>query len=154
MCFEKVVNWDEWSNTDVKFKNAYDLYKRKEYFREFYYYYEDITRVVRGYPRVHFRHLITPKQDVGGGYVPLFDGIDVTRQFLKQGYEDAEQHLNYYFMRHPEESAEFSQHLPDGWEETHRRVKSSRQEAKKSTMNLLSFEAIRERIATEEEKAN
>lgn len=40
MCFKKVVEWDEWSHTDLKYKNAYDLYKRKEYFIDFYSYYE------------------------------------------------------------------------------------------------------------------
>ena len=111
MCFDHVVKWDDWTLADSKFKNAYDLYHRKEFFRNFYYYYEDITRVVRGYPKVHFRHLITPKQNLEGGYIPLFDGIDVTRKFLDQGYEDAKQHLDYYFMKYPQESREFKEEM-------------------------------------------
>jgi hypothetical protein len=33
--------------------------------------------VVRGYPHVNFRHLISPRKDLGGGYIPIFDGVDV-----------------------------------------------------------------------------
>ena len=61
LCFDKVIQWDEWTMEDSKYKNAWDLYWRKKYFSEFYYYYEDVTRVVRGYPKVQFRHLITPR---------------------------------------------------------------------------------------------
>lgn len=52
LCFKHEFKWDDWSLADSKFKNAYDLYQRKEYFRNFYNYYEDVTRVVRGYPNV------------------------------------------------------------------------------------------------------
>lgn len=151
MCFDKVIKWDDWSLTDAKFKNAYDLYSRKEFFREFYYYYEDITRVVRGYPKVHFRHLITPKQDMGGGYIPLFDGLEVTREFLAQGYDDAKKHLEYYFMRYPEESVEFQDEIPDGPKPTHLRVQSAKPETS-SNLDMLSFEAIRQRIAAEDQE--
>ena len=82
LCFDKVVHWDEWTMQESKWKNAYDLYNRKNYFSDFYYYFEDITRVVRGYPNVHFRHMISPRQDIGGGAVPLFQGTDETRDFL------------------------------------------------------------------------
>jgi len=78
MCFDIAVKWDPWTLKQSKYKNAYELYERKEFYRMFYYYYEDITRVVRGYPNVHFRHLITPITDLGGGYVPIFDGVEQT----------------------------------------------------------------------------
>lgn len=72
LCFDKVVRLDHWTMEEANYKNAYDLYKRREDLRDFYYYYEDITRVVRGYPKVHFRHLIAPSEDLGGGMVPIF----------------------------------------------------------------------------------
>jgi hypothetical protein len=78
LCFGRVIKWNFWTRDQAKYKNAWDLYDRKEYFKEFYENYEDITRVVRGYPRVHFRHLITPLNDLGGGFIPLWDGTDVT----------------------------------------------------------------------------
>lgn len=97
LCFEKKTVMDEWSMQDAKFKNAWDIYQRKEWYREFYYYYEDITRVVRGYPDVHFRHLITPQAKLGGGYIPLFDGLETTRRYMDQGYNDATDSLNNYY---------------------------------------------------------
>lgn len=97
LCFEKKTEMDEWSAQEAKYKNAYDIYQRKEWYRYFYYYYEDITRVIRGYPNVHFRHLITPQATLGGGYIPLFDGIDTTRRYMEQGYNDAVKSLNNYY---------------------------------------------------------
>lgn len=106
MCFDKIISWDDWTMKDSRYKNAYELYNRKEYFKEFYYYYEDITRVVRGYPNVHFRHMISPRQDIGGGPVPIFDGTDVTQRFLEIGYQDTKEILDMYFEFFPEESVE------------------------------------------------
>ena len=82
MCFDKVVDIESWSIDQSKYKNAYELYKRQNDFRDFYYYYEDITRVVRGYPHVNFRHLISPRKDLGGGYIPIFDGVDVIKGYI------------------------------------------------------------------------
>ena len=76
LCFDKVVDIDRWTIEQSKYKNAYDLYSRHIALRDFYYYYEDITRVVRGYPKVHFRHLIAPMKALGGGFFPIFEGID------------------------------------------------------------------------------
>ena len=55
-------------------------------YRFFYYYFEDITRVIRGYPNVHFRHMVTPSVALGGGYIPIFDGAGVNVAMIKQGY--------------------------------------------------------------------
>jgi hypothetical protein len=52
MCFDKVVTVDSWSKELHKYKNAFEIYLRKEDLRNFYYYYEDVTRVVAGYPNV------------------------------------------------------------------------------------------------------
>ena len=55
-------------------------------YRFFYYYFEDITRVIRGYPNVHFRHMVTPSVALCGGYIPIFDGADINVAMIKQGY--------------------------------------------------------------------
>ena len=74
---------DEWSLTEAKYKNAYDIYSRKKLLEYYYYWYlEDILRIVKGFPNVNFRHLVLPDQDLGGGYIPIFDGIDVSKDLL------------------------------------------------------------------------
>jgi len=45
--------------------------------------------VLRGFPDINFRHLIAPLAPLGGGYVPIFDGIDVVEKLLEQGKQDA-----------------------------------------------------------------
>ena len=98
-----------WTMQEIKYKNAYELYMRKENFRDFYYYYEDITRVVRGYPNVHFRHLIAPLDKLESeSYIPIFDGVETVRKLLEMGYRDTEENLSYYFEMFPEHSANYT----------------------------------------------
>ena len=82
MCFDKVVQIEPWTKQEFKYKSAYELFNRKLEYTDFYYYYEDITRVVRGFPHVQFRHLITPRAPLGGGFIPIFDGIDQIKFLL------------------------------------------------------------------------
>ena len=115
----------------------------------FYYYYEDITRVVRGYPKVHFRHLITPISDLGGGYVPIFDGIEQTQKFIDRGYEDTEIALKYYFEKYP-------QHSLNGTDDKeHPKVQSSSKKYSDEQSGhpggfKFDFDHIRETIAKED----
>ena len=51
---------------------------------------------------------------MGGGYIPLFDGLEVTNEFLAQGYDDTKKHLEYYFMKFPEESIEYQNEMANG----------------------------------------
>ena len=96
MCFDKVVEIPQWTPGEVKYKNAYELFARKEAYIDFYYYYEDLTRVVRGYPEVEFRHLLTPRVPLEGGFVPIFDGRESIEFLLKQGEEDGRAHMEHY----------------------------------------------------------
>ena len=52
MCFDNVVKIDEWFMKEIKYKNALDMFFRNQQLKEFYYYFEDLIRVVRGYPNV------------------------------------------------------------------------------------------------------
>lgn len=88
MCFDKVVEVEPWAKEISKFKNAFEYYLRKEHLRDFYYYYEDITRVVQGYPDVQFRHLLTPQVPLEGGFLPIYDGLDEINFLLTQGEID------------------------------------------------------------------
>jgi len=60
LCFGQVARIDEWKMKEIKYKNAFEMYTRTAALKDFYYNFEDILRVVRGYPKVHFRHLISP----------------------------------------------------------------------------------------------
>jgi len=101
LCFSKDIKWDQWSIKDYKYKNAYEMYTRKSTFRSFYYYYEDLTRVMRGYPKVHFRHMIAPLESVQGSYMQIFDDIEMSRNYIKHGYDDATKILEWYFEKYP-----------------------------------------------------
>ena len=57
MCTDKYEKIEEWDLRDAKYKNAFDLSYRKGQFQDFYSYFEDISREIRGYPDVNFRHL-------------------------------------------------------------------------------------------------
>lgn len=107
-CFDKQVFLEEWSMFDSKYKNAYQLYERKENFVNFYYYYEDITRVVRGYPDVHFRHLIAPTMQLPGTWLPILEGREEVETMIKAGYEDTEKNLKYYFSKYPHHSIDYN----------------------------------------------
>ena len=65
-----------------------------EYF--YYWYLEDILRIVKGFPEVNFRHLILPDDNLGGGYVPIFDGLDVNVDLIEKGEQDALNLLTAY----------------------------------------------------------
>jgi predicted acylesterase/phospholipase RssA len=46
-CFNSVVELDPWTLRESKFESAYGYYQRKRDLSSFYYYYEEIIRVVR-----------------------------------------------------------------------------------------------------------
>ena len=96
MCFDKVVEIPQWTKRDTLYKNAWELFQRKEEYRDFYYYYEDITRVVRGYPNVHFRHLLTPQVPLNGGFIPIYDDVDQIEFLLNAGETDTRKNLETY----------------------------------------------------------
>ena len=60
MCADNYEKIQEWEMREAKYKNAFDLLHRKKQFEDFYSYFEDISREIRGYPEVNFRHLFLP----------------------------------------------------------------------------------------------
>jgi hypothetical protein len=97
VCFDQLAEIEEWSLRDAKYKNAYDFYARQVEFGYYYLWYlEDILRIVKGFPNVNFRHLMMPTDDLGGGYVPIFDGLDQNIYLLEQGEKDARLNLADY----------------------------------------------------------
>ena len=96
-CFDSVAVIKEWTLTEAKFKNAYDIYTRKSVFEYYYLWYlEDILRIVKGFPEVNFRHLVLPDEKLVSSYIPIFDDIEVNFDLLAQGEEDARNMLTAY----------------------------------------------------------
>ena len=52
LCFDKVVEVKEWTLRDAKYESAWGIFQRRNEFSDFYYYYEEVIRVVRGFPNV------------------------------------------------------------------------------------------------------
>jgi len=109
MCFDKEIKVEDWPKNEFKYKNAYEVFDRKTQYIDFYYYYEDITRVIRGYPKVEFRHLIVPTTELGGGFIPIFDDIEQIKFLLAQGEKDARRSLNDYLQEFPDKALKIPQ---------------------------------------------
>lgn len=52
LCFDKVVEVDEWSMRDADYESAWGIFKRRDALQNFYYYFEEVIRVMRGFPDV------------------------------------------------------------------------------------------------------
>ena len=101
LCFGQVARVDQWKMKEIKYKNAFEMYKRTADLKDFYYYFEDILRVVRGYPNVQFRHLISPLEDLDSGFFGggIFADPEQMNRFLERGAEDAAAHIKYYYEK-------------------------------------------------------
>ena len=104
MCFGDVVKLKQYTPDEAKYLNAYELYKRAAELRGFYGSYEDVTRVVRGFPHVHFRHLIVPTEDLESDF--FTDGPEKVRDMMDKGYRDARASLKTYYHKLCEEESE------------------------------------------------
>jgi predicted acylesterase/phospholipase RssA len=82
-CFSDVATIKEWTLTESKYKNAYDIFNRKNMFEYYYLWYlEDILRIVKGFPNVNFRHLIMPEEELTSTDIPIFDSIEVNFKLI------------------------------------------------------------------------
>lgn len=73
LCFDQPVKIPEWTLDEGRQSNAYQFYQRKSDFKDYYFwYYEDVIRVMRGYPHVKFRYVVTPSQTLPSEYFPIY----------------------------------------------------------------------------------
>lgn len=86
MCQAYRIDMEEWTERESKFFNAWQLWNRKEFLKYYYSYYEDVTRVVRAFPEVQFRHLISPRQNIETDFIPMFDTREQIKGFFDIGY--------------------------------------------------------------------
>ena len=101
MCFNNVVELKQYTMAESKYLNAYELYQRTAELRGFYGSYEDVTRVVRGFPRVTFRHLVAPSEDLEADF--FTDGPEKVQEMMDKGYRDAGKTLEAYYDKLCEE---------------------------------------------------
>ena len=59
LCFDDRYEITAWPESLFRYKTAHQIYERRTEMDDFYYYYEDVVRVVPGFEDVNFRHLIT-----------------------------------------------------------------------------------------------
>jgi hypothetical protein len=59
LCFDDRYEISEWAESLFRYKTAQQVYNRRAEMDAFYYYYEDVVRVVPGFENINFRHLIT-----------------------------------------------------------------------------------------------
>lgn len=45
-------------------------------YKDYYYYYEDILRVIAGYPDIDFRFIITPSRDLPSRFFPIYASLE------------------------------------------------------------------------------
>lgn len=77
LCFDQPVKIPEWTLEEGKMQNSYQFYMRKSDYKDYYFwYYEDIIRVMRGYPHVNFRYVVTPSQILPSEYFPIYANND------------------------------------------------------------------------------
>lgn len=94
LCYNNAVEIKQYSLAEAKYMNSYQLLVRKSELQKFYGIYEDITRVVRGFPKVNFRHLIAPSENLGATFV--FDGPEKINEMMTKGHRDATESILIY----------------------------------------------------------
>jgi hypothetical protein len=72
MCFDKAIEIEEWTIEEARWKSGYQMYERRQAYKNYYYYYEDIMRVIRGYPDINFRFIVTPSTDLPSRFFPIY----------------------------------------------------------------------------------
>ena len=96
LCFDEVVNIKKWNTEDISWKNAYDFWNRRIDISNYYGWYEDVLRITRGYPNIHFRHVVAPTTQVpSSGIVPIFATTEQLKTEMDIGYKDGYRVIRY-----------------------------------------------------------
>ena len=54
---------------------------------------DDVAAIMRAYPDVHFRYLISPSKNLPSSYIPIFVRHEDIETSIKFGYQDGKQVL-------------------------------------------------------------
>ena len=96
MCFDSKTEVEQWTIEEARWKTGNQMFQRKEDFNTYYYYYEDILRVIRGYPDVQFRFVVTPSSDLPSSFFPIYATQEEIKYQMKLGEEDAKNIIYEY----------------------------------------------------------
>ena len=78
--------------TDLKFLNAFQIFKRRTTIQDFYLDYEDLLRVTRSHPHINFRFTIAPsKEPPIEGLLPIGAPIETIAAEIQLGYDDGKE---------------------------------------------------------------
>lgn len=72
LCYEHLNKFKKWQITEMRWKSAFNVYKRRKEIYKFYYYEEDVVRMTRGFHDVNFRLMVSPSKELTSkGLVPI-----------------------------------------------------------------------------------
>ena len=72
LIFSQPEQMEKWTYAESMNKNSFDFSQRKEYLKDFYYnYYDDVVRVMKGFPHINFRYIVTPTIVINSDYMPI-----------------------------------------------------------------------------------
>lgn len=90
LCFSTVVEIEQWTLEETKWKDALGFYKRKKELNEFYGSYEDMLRVTRGFPDVKIRYVVAPhRPPPSDSVITISATLDEIWEEINLGYEAA-----------------------------------------------------------------
>jgi predicted patatin/cPLA2 family phospholipase len=95
LCHGEPLGIKQFGKIESKYMNAYDIWNRKGEFNSYYEHYEDVARVVRGYPEVYFRHMIAPTKSLESNFFD--DGPEKVKEMIEIGIADGKANIDKYY---------------------------------------------------------
>ena len=72
LCYPGPLGVKHWTYEESKWKTSWDMNNKKKELKDYYYYKEDVERVMKGFPHIKFRHVIAPSTEIPSSYIPIF----------------------------------------------------------------------------------
>lgn len=72
LCTPGPIEVKKWTYEEARWKTSWDMNNRKKELKEYYYYKEDVERVMRGFPHIQFRYIMAPSVPIPESYIPIF----------------------------------------------------------------------------------
>ena len=65
-----------WDNDEAKSKSPYELFQRKRELKKFYFFREDVDRIIVGFPKIKFRYIVQPSVRLPSHKVPIVSKLE------------------------------------------------------------------------------